>query len=99
VPRSHKPASLLDWNVHAPLGQKIVQRHKVKIVEVAPRLRTLVDLGENRPVPRAPGVSEFLRIARDPAGTKRLRDPGAPVHEGPEDVEGERSDGHRARAR
>jgi hypothetical protein len=75
VPCLHQPISLVDRRVHATLSKQIAKRDPVKIVEVAPRPRALVDLGEDRPVAGAPSVGELLGVAVDPARAKRIGDP------------------------
>ena len=67
---------------------------QVQVVEVAPRARALVDLGEDRPIARTPRVGQLVGIARHPARPERVGDSRAPVDEGPEDVEGQRPDRH-----
>ena len=80
-----------------PRGREdVVEGHMVELIEVAPRPRPVVDLAEDGRVSRAPLVGQLLRIAVRAARAKRLRDPRAPVHKGPEDVEDQRLDSHLA---
>jgi hypothetical protein len=96
VPRAHEPVTLLQGKVDSSLGEQILQRHKVKLIEVAPWPRAVIDLYEDGPIPGASGVGEFLRLARHVRRAKRVHDPRTPIHKCSEYVKDKRAHGHRA---
>jgi hypothetical protein len=97
VPGAHEPAPGFDRKVRASLGEQIVERLGVELVEVAPRSPAVVDVADDRPVARAPCVGKLLGVAGGSTRAKRVRDPRAPVDQRPEDVEDERADGRASR--
>src|SRR3981189_1156082 len=94
MPCGHQPPSFFQRKGDAPLAEQVVQRHRVEVVEVAPRSHVVVDLGEDRYVPRAPSIGQLVGVARYTRLPKCAGDARTPVHERPENVKDERAHGH-----